>query len=108
MEKRDLSYYQELIKSSQACLFYFYTNQCTPCAELRPKVKSLTDAKYPLMKTEFIAADTANEMSSRYNVFASPTIILFFDGKETRRFSKFVSIDEIDRSIDRYYSLIFE
>lgn len=38
---------------------------------------------------------------------ASPTIVVFFDGKETFRVSKYISIEELAGRIKRYYDLIF-
>jgi thioredoxin-like negative regulator of GroEL len=108
MENPTLIEIQNIISSTEAAIVYFYTNQCAPCAELRLKVQSLLKEKFPLMKSVYIAADQSTELTSHYNVFASPIIILFFDGKETRRFSKFVSIGEVEQSIQRYYSLIFD
>lgn len=99
---------QNLIEKNEAVLIYFSTNHCAPCISLRPKVKDLLQTKFPKMKMEFMDAESALEMSGHFNVFASPTILLFFDGKETRRFSKYVSVAELEESIERYYTMIFE
>ena len=34
-------------------------------------------------------------------------ILVFFEGKEFRRFSKYVSIAELKDAVDRYYKMIF-
>ena len=99
---------QNLIEKNEAVLIYFSTNHCAPCISLRPKVLDLVQTKFPKMKLEFIDAESSLEITGHYNVFASPTILLFFDGKETRRFSKYVSIAELGESIERYYDMIFE
>jgi len=99
---------QNLIQDNEALLIYFSTNQCAPCVSLRPKVLNLVQTKFPKMKMEFIDAESAPEITGHFSVFASPTILLFFDGKETRRFSKYVSVAELGESIERYYKLIFE
>ena len=99
---------QKLIDDNEAVLVYFSTNHCAPCISLRPKVLDLIQSKFPKMKMEFIDAESSPEITGNYSVFASPTILLFFDGKETRRFSKYISVAELEQSIERYYNLIFE
>ena len=99
---------QKLIDDNAAVLVYFSTNHCAPCISLRPKVLDLIQSKFPKMKMEFIDAESSPEITGNYSVFASPAILLFFDGKETRRFSKYISVAELEQSIERYYNLIFE
>ncbi len=99
---------QKLIADNEAVLVYFSTNHCAPCISLRPKVLDLLKDKFPKMKMEFIDAESAPEITGHFSVFASPTILIFFDGRETRRFSKYISVAELEQSIERYYNLIFE
>lgn len=99
---------QDLILAQEAVLLYFSTDRCAPCISLRPKVFDLLVNKFPRMKMELIDAEGSPEISAQFSVFASPTIILFFDGKETRRFSKYISVDELEESIKRYYQMIFD
>lgn len=101
----------EILKNlheQEATLLYFFSNHCAPCSTLRPKVSDLIKNKFPKMNFVLIDAEAEPEFSAKYQVFASPTIILFFDGKETRRFSKFISMAELEQSIERYYKMIFE
>ncbi len=99
---------QDLIKSNDAVLIYFSTSHCAPCVTLRPKVGELLKNKFPKMKMEFIDAESAPQVTGNFNVFSSPTILVFFDGKETKRYSKYISISELEKSIQRYYDMIFE
>lgn len=99
---------QKLIQNNEAVLIYFSNDRCAPCISLRPKVLSLLQTKFPKMKMEFIEAESAADISGHYSVFACPTILLFFDGKETKRYSKYVSVGELDESIKRHYEMIFE
>jgi thioredoxin 1 len=96
-----------LISSSPALLLYFYNDSCAPCVALRPKVEELIDDEFPLMRHSYINAVTFPELAASNGVFASPTIIVFFDGKENFRVSKYISIDELESRIGRYYEMIF-
>jgi thioredoxin-like negative regulator of GroEL len=99
---------QDLIKNNDAVLIYFSTNHCAPCVTLRPKVSELLKNKFPKMKMAFIDAESAPQVTGNFNVFSSPTILIFFDGKETKRYSKYISISELEQNIQRYYDMIFE
>ena len=79
-----------LVSSSPALLLYFFNDSCAPCVALRPKVEQLVSGEFPKMKHAYINAALHPLMSASNNVFASPTIIAFFDGKETFRVSKYI------------------
>lgn len=95
------------LKENQAVILYFYNDDCAPCISLRPKVEKLIAESFPLMKVIWVNSKVQPEIPAQFGVFSNPTLLLFFDGKETRRFSKFVSVDELQQSIERYYNLIF-
>jgi hypothetical protein len=48
------------------------------------------------------------EISANNNVFVEPTILVFFEGKETIRKSRIVSIPDLSKAISRVYNLAFE
>ena len=96
-----------LNESSEAVLLYFYNDSCAPCVALRPKVEEMVSEQFPKMSHTYINSAQFPELSASNGVFASPTILIFFDGKETFRVSKYVSISELAGRIGRYYELMF-
>lgn len=86
----------ETIRTARAMLAYFSTPQCTVCTVLRPKVEALL-ADYPEVEFLFIDSAAHPTVSGQHLVFAAPTIVLFMDGREMRRFSRNLSLDELDR-----------
>jgi thioredoxin-like negative regulator of GroEL len=94
------------VAASRGLLLYFFDNGCMSCLSLRPKVEALINTKFPEMKLVWINSREYPELPAAYGVFASPAILLFFDGSEYKRFSKFVSISELDKAIEKYYSII--
>ncbi|HPE57103.1 MAG TPA: thioredoxin family protein [Bacteroidales bacterium] len=97
----------QLISEEVGVLLYFYNDDCAPCISLRPKVEELMQKRFPKMKVLWVNSKTTPEIPASYSVFANPTILVFFDGKEFKRFSKYVSVNELEASIERYYSLAF-
>lgn len=96
------------IKEQSGIAVYFYSDQCAPCVSLRPKVARLIAGHYPKMKLVFVNSQRYPEIPAKYGVFANPCILMFFEGKEFRRYSKYISIRQIDEDIKRIYTLAFD
>jgi len=93
------------IEQSKLLVAYFSYPECNVCKTLRPKVEELV-ADYDGL--EFIYIDThLHPMVSGQNmVFAVPTVVLFLDGKDAKRWSRHLSLQEIKDGLDRYYELV--
>ncbi len=98
----------QVIQQETASIVYFYNDDCPPCLSLRPKVEDLISNTFQKMKLLWVNSKNHPEIPAHYHVFANPTILIFFEGKEFKRFSKYVSINELEQSIERYYNLVFE
>jgi len=96
------------VKEGMATMLYFYNDHCAPCLSLRPKVIQLVEEKFPKINLAFVNAEKYPELPARYQVFSNPTLILFFDGREYRRESKYISIPQLAAEIERPYRMIFE
>lgn len=98
---------QHILNEEDAVLLYFYSDHCAPCLSLRPKVESLLENEFPQMKLILINGETQPGTGAGYGVFSFPTLIIFFQGKEYIRESKYVSIGQLDRAIRRPYDMLF-
>jgi thioredoxin 1 len=106
-EINDLAALNSLIASSTGLMIYFFDDGCMPCVSLRPRVEKLMNEKFGKMKLAWINSRAFPELPASRGVFASPVILLFFDGKETKRFSKYISLPELEQSIERHYRMVF-
>ncbi len=99
---------QARLQSATAVLVYFKNDNCAPCRVLRPKVRELLDTSFPMV--EMIVVDTVGqpEFAGAFQVYANPTLLVFFEGKEYIRKSKFVAIPELKAEINRLYGMIFD
>lgn len=104
MEINDI---QKVIAGNTAVVLYFYNDNCAPCKVLRPKVQDLVEKEFPLMKFVLINAEQFPATSASMGVFASPTLIVFFESKEYIRESKNISISELHDKIERIYKMVF-
>ena len=96
-----------LIAERKGLMLYFYSDECAPCISLRPKVKALVEADFPLLQLEFIDSVKCPELPAAFGVFSSPSLLVFFEGKEFLRESKYVSIEDLREKIGRYYTMVF-
>ncbi len=107
-ELKDIEQLEEHILREEAAIIYFYNDNCAPCISLRPKVIKMVEEQFPNMKLAFVNAEKYPNLPARYNIFANPTLLLFFNGKEYRRESKYISISQLSLAIERPYNMIFE
>lgn len=107
MEQINIESIKMEVADNPAIMLYFFNDNCAPCLALRPKVESLVNDEFPKMKLVFINATAYPELAAAHSIFGAPTLLVFFDGKEVFRESKYVSVDQMKERIDRYYRLIF-
>lgn len=99
---------KQLSKDEKGLLIYFYSDRCAPCLSLRPKVQEMVNEDFKGMKLVFVNSEKQPEIPAHFGVFANPGIIVFFEGNEFRRYSKYISINELGGDIDRIYKMVFE
>ena len=99
---------EKLIGKLPSVLLYFYSNQCAPCRSLRPKVVELVCDQFPKVRVGFVNAEAHPDIAANYNAFSFPTLILYFEGREHYRGSKYVAIPQLADTIRKPYVLLFE
>ena len=96
----------EFFTQQEACLVYLTTNDCGACGALMPKVENMA-LEFPRLKAYHISLPQHPELVGPLGVYAAPTVIIYFDGKEQIRKSGKFSIDEIRLPLERIYNLYF-
>jgi len=87
-----------IVRSERALVTYFSTTECQVCKVLRPKVERMV-AEHTGIRFLYVDSALHPEVTGQHLVFAVPTIILFSDGREMRRFSRNLSLDDLDRAL---------
>ena len=93
--------------ANKAVCFYLSTPECNVCKVLKPKVIQMIENDFPKMHFSYINLNLAKEISGQLSVFSVPTILIYFEGKETIRASRSVHLEDLHKQIDRYYKMIF-
>ena len=100
--------FSSMINQNLGVLFYFSTISCSVGEALEPKVIKLLNNEFPKIPFCFIDMNASPQLSAKNNVSVEPTILVFFEGKETIRKSRHISVGELSSSISRIYKLAFE
>ena len=91
----------EKISGSSALLAYFSQPACTVCKTLRPKIESIV-AGFPGIDFQYIDTQICPVLRGQHLIFAVPTILLFLKGKEVKRWSRYLSVQEIELELESY------
>lgn len=93
------------LEESKAVLLYFSGKSCYVCNVLKPKIQNSLEKKFSLMKSILIEDNL--EISTHFTVFSNPTILVFFEGKEFKRYGRNISISLFENDIERLYKMVF-
>lgn len=98
---------EEVVGKNEMVLVYFGSGNCGVCVDLKPKMIHLLK-QYPNIKGIYVDVEKSHKVGIAYNFFTIPGILLFIEGKETIREARYISIDDLDKKVSRYYHMIFE
>jgi len=99
---------QTLIEQKKGVLLYFSSDTCSVCKVLKPKVSELLTSKFPLLSVRYVNTELSPMIAGQYRVFTIPTLLIYFEGKEQLRYSRNISISQLEESLSRPYNLVFE
>lgn len=96
----------ELINNNDMALLYFSGENCGVCSVIKSKIEDIL-IKYPNVKSLEIKTENSREIAGQYNIFTIPGIIVYVQKKETIRDARYISLDELECKIQRYYNMIY-
>ena len=77
---------KEVLNSEQPVLVDFYADWCGPCKMMAPVVEELAGELQGKAKVGKINVDENQDLAMEFNVMSIPTLIIFKEGKEFKRF----------------------
>ncbi len=102
-----LEEFNHILETDDAVLFYFSHAECNVCKVLKPKVQELVQHEFPNMSMYYADTVLAPEIAGQNSVFAVPTILAFFGGREYIRKSRNIGLLELAQEIERPYEMVF-
>ena len=102
-----LDEFSGFLAREQAVLVYFSTDECQVCKVLKPKIEELIDGSFAKMKLLYVPLNGNPEIAGQYRIFAVPTVVVYFEGREFVRKSRSFGLEELESEISRPYKLMF-
>ncbi len=102
--KDEINKLKLFIEENCLALVYISSNKCGVCHALLPKIQLMLE-RYPKIKFKKINIDECTEIAGQFSIFTIPAILFFINGKEVIRKARFISMDELEENISRYYTL---
>ena len=87
----------EVLKSEKPILIDFWATWCGPCMRQGPIVEELAEEGYAVGKVD---VDQNMALAQQFRVVSIPTLILFKDGTEAKRFIGLTSQEELKSALD--------
>lgn len=84
--------FKELLKENEKILVDFYANWCGPCKMIAPMLEKVESN----IKTIKVDVDIFEDLAREYGVMSIPTLVLFENGKETKRNIGFLDKEKIE------------
>jgi len=72
--------------ASGKTLVDFWAGWCGPCRMLAPVIEELAEKYEGAVQVAKVDVEKENALAARFKVMSIPTVILFIDGKEAKRF----------------------
>lgn len=85
----------EVIKSDKPVVVDFFATWCGPCKRMKPNLEqfALTTEDVKVVMAD---VDGLQDILPNYDVVSVPTIVLFHEGKEVRRKSGYMSVEDLE------------
>lgn len=89
--------FNEIINSNDKVLVDFFATWCGPCRMIAPNLEELAEEDpTPIIKVD---VDEVGELARKFGIFSIPTLIVFKNGKETKRELGYKTLDELKELI---------
>ena len=85
---------KEVLNSDKTTILDFYADWCGPCKMMSPIIDKIAEENGEI-KVGKLNIDDAQDSAIKYNVMSIPTIIIFKNGIEIKRFVGVTSKSEI-------------
>ncbi len=85
---------EEVLNSNKTTIIDFYADWCGPCKMMSPIIDEIAEENNNI-KVGKLNVDEAGDLAAKYNVMSIPTIIIFKNGIENKRFVGVTSKENI-------------
>lgn len=103
----ELSEIKQAIQEHDLVLLLIKTSQCSVCESIQVKAGGLLDS-HKAVKGIYVFMEDAPDTAAEFLALSAPTLLLFCQGKEVYRESRFVRFEELEQVLHRYEEALEE
>ena len=94
------------IEKNLAVMVYFSAPTCSVCHALKPKLFEELEKNFPNFIIENVDISIEEEIAPYFGVYAIPSVLIFLDGYEFIRKSRYISVSEVIETTRRPYEIM--
>lgn len=102
-EITDVAKLKQIISEEEIVLVLLKSEKCSVCDAVFEQLGAFFIEGNDFKKY-YVSIDKVASVAGEYLVFTAPTVLLFINGKEVERQSRFISYDKIKYQITRFTS----
>jgi thioredoxin 1 len=99
-EFTDSNFESEVLQSDQPVLVDFWAEWCQPCRKLTPTIEAIAEEYNGKAKVGKVDTDSNREIAMKYGISSIPTVILFKNGEEKKKFVGLTPKDQFTAALD--------
>jgi len=103
----NLNVLQEMINGEESFALYFSDGVCGVAESLYPKLDFLFKDSFQLIPLKSVIGPMNPEIQGFFQVFTSPCLLVFIDGKETIRKAGHFGLQDLTMDLQRIYNIRF-
>ena len=89
---------KEVLNSDKTTIVDFYADWCGPCKMMSPIIDKIAEENDDI-KVGKLNVDESGDVATQFNIMSIPTIVIFKNGTELKRFVGVTSKDNIINAI---------
>ena len=94
--------FNELVESNDLVLVDFYATWCMPCKMLSAEIEAVEDQLKERLKVVSIDVDSSQELASKFEVSAVPTMAIYKNGLECEQIVGYRSSEDLLDALKKY------
>lgn len=102
----DLNAFDRALQKEPAFCVFFSTESCNRCTALFPRLPHELQRRFLNLKVYYADMEQHPLVALELRVFASPTLVVYFYGRDSLRETTFADLGQLFQQIETYYNLI--
>jgi thioredoxin 1 len=98
----DSTFDSDVLQAGRPVLVHFWAEWCGPCRKLSPVLEEVAGEHESTLTVARLNVDDNSETPGRFDVQSIPTLVLFVDGSEKKRFTGNLSKDDINSGLAEF------